>query len=80
MNFLAEPSSRMAKTGLNDMRHLPGHNTPPPVELRRTEAMELKREAKRQMVICRPHIGYLGNQYNYWENQYRKLADFLKKT
>lgn len=79
MNFFVEPSSRKDITGTQEMRHLPGHNTPPPVEMRPSEIKDLRRQYRHMMRITRPLRGYLGNQYNYWETKYNQLAPFLKK-
>lgn len=78
MNFFAEPSSRKDITGTQGMRHLPGHNTPAPADMRPSEIKDLRRQYRQMMHITRPLRGYLGNQYNYWETKYNQLAPFLK--
>lgn len=40
---------------------------------------EDKREAKEQMALARPLRGYLGNQYYYWEKQYNKISEEIRK-
>jgi len=34
-------------------------------------------EAKRQMKLAKPLIGHLGNQYNYWKKQAKRIEEIL---
>ncbi len=38
-----------------------------------------KREAKAQMIIAKPLIGYLGNKYDYWKGIYDKANEKITK-
>jgi len=38
-----------------------------------------RREAKRQMFLTKPLRGYLGNQYHYWENEFKTTVDRINQ-
>lgn len=39
---------------------------------------EKKRNAKHQMFIAKPLMGYLGNQYFHWQDVYEKTKTKIK--
>ena len=37
------------------------------------------RDAKHQMFLCKPSIGYLGSQYPYWESEKERIENSIEE-